>query len=59
MFSDDAFVIIKNGEASLFKGNQFSKTLSRRDTYGTLYKLNKPKNTKVRSVGETQCLILT
>ncbi|CAD8115847.1 unnamed protein product [Paramecium sonneborni] len=59
MFSDDAYVIIKNGEASLFKGNQFSKTLSRRDTYGTLYKLNKPKNTKVKAVVETQCLILT
>ncbi|CAD8205433.1 unnamed protein product [Paramecium octaurelia] len=59
MFSDDAFVIIKAGEASLFKGNQFSKNLSRRDTYGTLYKLNKPKNIKVRAVVETQCLILT
>lgn len=53
MFSDEAFIIIKNGEASLFKGNQFTKTLSRRDTYGALYILNKPKNIKVRAKVET------
>ncbi|CAD8190744.1 unnamed protein product [Paramecium pentaurelia] len=56
----DSFIVIKSGQAAVYKGTKFIRYLQPRDCFGeNSLQMTTKRNATVQAISEVQCLVLT